>query len=192
MICAAGAYGAGCSPSLEGNTSGQFLLVEFDGSQIVTDYELFGERGLCEEREICYSGEFLMRPASPADDIEAKNFFIPADGCSVYTYSQTDSDLAAGELVINGVDAGGLVDRSGFYRHLVSPGSHTWTIAPSPSKNLPLPAAKHVLECQGQETIFLRYTYGLSNFWFNKIKVVDSKRAKKDIAQRWLAVSSRQ
>ena len=192
MICAAGAYDAGCSPSLKGKTTGQFLLVESDVNRIVTGFKLFAERGLCEEREICYSGEFLMRPAITADDFEAKRFSIPADGCSVYTYSQTDSDLAAGELVINGMDAGGLIDRSGFYRHFVSPGSHEWMIAPSQSRNFPLTAAIHPVECRGQEIIFLRYTYGLSSFWSNKIEIVDVDLGKKEIAKRWMAVSSRQ
>jgi hypothetical protein len=192
MLCAAGAYGAGCSPSLQGETSGQFLLVEFDGERVVTDIELLAERGLCQDHQICYSGEFFMRPATRAEDIEAKTFSIPTAGCGVYTYSQTESDLAAGELVINGMDAGGLAGRSGFYRHVVPPGSHEWMITPSQSKNLPLAAATYVLECQGQEIIFLRYTYGLSSFWFNKIVVVDPKRGKKEIAERWLAVSTSQ
>ncbi len=190
MICAAGPYSAGCSPSLRGKTSGRFLLVEFDGQQVVTDVDFLAEVKLCEDRQICYSGEFLMSPAAAAAHIEAKNFLPPTDGCSVYTYSQTDSDLAAGELIINGKDAGGLVGRSAFYRHVVPPGLHEWRIAPSQSGNLPLPAAVYDLECQGREVIFLRYKYGLNTFWFNKIEVVDLKRGKDDLVKRWLAIST--
>ena len=188
-FCAGGGFTGGCG-TLPRSSSGHFFLIEFDSYRVITGFELFAEKGLCEERRICYSGEFLMRADAYSDDVEAKKFTVPAAGCSVYTYSQTNSDLAAGELVINGTNAGGLVGSSGFYLHSVAPGSHEWMIAPSQSKTLPLPAVTHILECTGQEMFFLRYKYGLSSFWFNKIEAVELKLGKKDIATRWLAASS--
>lgn len=189
-FCVGGAFGGFGCEALPAKSSGQFLLVDFDSARLLTDVEILAESALCEDYRICYSGEFLMQQDTLENDSEAKNFTVPAVGCSVYTYSQTDSDLAAGELSIDGTDAGGLVGKSGFYRHSVSPGLHEWMIAPSQSATLPLPAAKTVLECAGQQIIFLRYTYGLNTLWFNKIKTIDMRRGKKDVSRRWLAISS--
>lgn len=187
-FCMGGGFSGGCG-ALPRSSSGHFFLVEFDSTRVITGFELLSEKELCVGRQVCYSGEFVMTADADSDDIEAKKFTVPSAGCSVYTYSQTNSDLAAGELVIDGKKAGGLVGSRGFYRHLIAPGSYEWMIAPSQSKTLPLPAATHDLECRGQEMIFLRYRYGLGSFWFNKIEAVDLQRGKKDIATRWLAVS---
>lgn len=192
LFCMGGAYGGfGCG-GLPRETTGHFLVVEHDPDRVVTNVATYTEGKLCKDRQICYSGEFLMRPAAPEDGSEAANAVDSSAGCTVYTYSETDSDLAAGELYINGVNAGGLVSRSGYYRHRMPQGTHEWRVAPSQSKTLPLPAATHNLECQGDETFYLRYTYGAGTFWFNKIRVVEPARGERDIAKRWLAVSSAQ
>lgn len=188
-FCVGGGYTAGCG-ALPRSSSDHFLLAEFDNNKIVTGLEFLTERELCQDHRICFSGDFLMRADTVTDDLKAKKFSVPSNGCSVYTYSKTDSDLAAGEVVIDGNNTGGLVGTAGFYLHTVSPGSYEWMVAPSQSKTLPLPAAIHVLQCSGQEVFFLRYRYGASNFWLNKLEAVEPKVGKEDIAKRWLAVSS--
>ena len=188
-FCVGGGFSGGCG-ALPRSSSGYFFLVEFDSSDVVTSFELLTEKELCEDRRICYADKFVMRADTFSEEIAAKQFAVPLDGCNVYTYSETNSDLAVGELVIDGKDAGGLVSSSGFYLHFITPGSYEWMIAPSQSKTLPLAAAIHILECSGQEVFFLRYRYGLSTFWFNKIEAVKPKRGKKAVAKRWLAVSS--
>jgi hypothetical protein len=184
-FCAGGGYSAGCG-ALPRAKVHDYYAVDFDSLGVVTQTELLSENELCDTRRICYEGDILMRSATQSEDTAAKRFRVPPVGCSVFTYSTTDSDSAAGELIIDGEIVGALVGTSGYHLHTVAPGRHAWVVVPSRDKQLPLMAARTAFDCEGRQVAYLRYRNGL---WGVKIEPVDPERGERDIRDRWLAIS---
>jgi len=184
-FCVGGGYSAGCG-ALPRTMADYFYVVNFDSIGIVTQTELLSENKLCDIRGICYEGEILMRPAAQSEDTAAKLFRVPPVGCTVFTYSATDSDSAAGEFIIDGEIVGALVGTSGYHLHTVALGQHAWIVVPSREKQLPLPIARTSFNCEGQQVAYLRYSSGL---WSMKLEAVDPERGELDIRARWLAIS---
>ena len=186
--CVFGYSSGGCGALPRGSTD-YFFVLDFDDRNVVSAMEIFMENELCDDRQICYEGSILMYPASPADDAEAKLFRVPPDGCLVYTYSTTDSDSAAGELIIDGQAIGGLVGTAGFYVHAVAPGPHAWILDPTDDVSLPLPIESIRFDCDEEKIIYVRYSY---RFWFQGVELVTVDRGQQDILERWMARPNRE
>jgi len=184
-ICAGAGYTGGCG-GLPRGSEDYFLVVDFDADGVVTATTLLKEDELCDVRHLCFESELLMREASPAEDAEAKLFRAPPTGCYVFTYSDTDSDSAAGYLIIDGEMVGSLVGTSGYYLHTVAPGPHAWLVAPIQKSEFSLPTATAPFNCGDQPIAFLRYRKG---FWSPTIEPVNAETGKRDIGERWLAIS---
>ena len=185
-FCAGAYYTAGCG-ALPRSSTDYFLVVELVDNEVVADARLFSETELCAELRLCFENTVQMRAAAAEKDAAAKLFRPAPVGCAVYTYSTTDSDSTAGELSIDTLTVGGLVGTSGYYLHTVAPGPHAWIVAPLQDKNLPYPIVRSKFDCENGQVAFLRYSNGM---WFNKVRLVDAERGKKDILTRWLAEST--
>lgn len=119
-----GAYGGegGAAAGTIGDVDFRFLLIKFDNSGLVGDYQISSSEGTgCNRQGVCVRGSKYMLLAPSDEDRVAKQFDIPTDGCAVYLYGKSK---AAVSIWLDAHRVGWHLDKKQFFSWQLDQGMH--------------------------------------------------------------------
>ena len=169
-----------------GKVDYRFLLIKFDASGVVQDYEVSKSEGNeCNLEGVCIGNTPPPQLLAPfGEDRVAKGFKASQDRCHIYVYgtpNMQNAQLKVIPVLLNGREAGQIVDRKQYFFWQLDPGPHQLSAFNSSR------ASKRSLmfECRpGAQYFFEFHGYEL------ELRERSMWEGRADIRKRWMTLES--